>query len=185
AERLGKLRDLGKTIRTRVAHTIAKLPENALVFANLHPFDLDDSDLADPRAPLSGHAKRVVLEITERASLDGIKDARKKIAALRSLGFRIALDDLGAGHAGLSTFAKVEPDMVKLDMSLTRGADKEPIRRQVIASMVELCRKLKMEVVTEGIETPEERDAIVGAGCDLLQGYLFARPSREIFTAKF
>ena len=70
-------------------------------------------------------------------------------------------------------------------MSLTRGADKEPIRKQVIASMIELCRKLKMEVVTEGIETAAERDAIVDAGCDLLQGYLFARPSRENFTAVF
>lgn len=185
AERLGKLHDLGRRIRGAVATAIPRLPGGSEVFANLHPFDLEDADLYSPKAPLSLFSKRVVLEITERASLDTIGDARKKIAKLRELGFRIALDDLGAGHAGLSTFAKVEPDLVKLDMSLTRGADKEPIRKQVITSMVELCRKLNMEVVTEGIETPAERDAIASAGCDLMQGYLFARPSRERFEATF
>lgn len=185
AERLDRLHELGRTIRQKVAEALPRLPPDASVFANLHPFELDDDELISPKGPLAPHAKRVVLEITERASLDGIRDARGRIAKLREMGFRIALDDLGAGHAGLSTFAKVEPDLVKLDMSLTRGADKEPIRRHVIASMVELCAKLKMDVVTEGIETAAERDAILGAGCDLLQGYLFARPSRDSFVATF
>ena len=185
AERLGKLHDLGRRIRDSVAVAFPRLPAKSEVFVNLHPYDLEDLELYSASAAMSAFAPRIVLEVTERASLDTIPDARRKIAKLRTLGFRIALDDLGAGHAGLSTFAKLEPDLVKLDMSLTRGADREPIRKQVIASMVDLCKKLQMEVVTEGIETAAERDAIVDAGCDLLQGYLFARPSRENFTAIF
>jgi EAL domain-containing protein (putative c-di-GMP-specific phosphodiesterase class I) len=126
--------------------------------------------------PLAARASEVVLEITERASLEGIPDFRSRILNLRDLGYRIAVDDLGAGYAGLNTFAALEPDVVKLDMTLVRNADSEPVKRKLIGSMATLCRDLGIQVVAEGIETKAERDTVVDLGCDLLQGFFIGRP---------
>jgi EAL domain-containing protein (putative c-di-GMP-specific phosphodiesterase class I) len=185
AERLGMLPVLGQRIRQKVSEAIPGLPTQSDVYVNLHPLDLEDPELLSGGSPLAAFSKRVVLEITERASLDSIPNSRQKIAGLRAMGYRIAVDDLGAGYAGLSTFAALEPDVVKLDMSLTRDVDREPVRLHLVRTMVDLCRNLKMQVITEGVETQGERDAIAGTGCDLMQGYLFARPSRTTFTAAF
>jgi EAL domain-containing protein (putative c-di-GMP-specific phosphodiesterase class I) len=183
AEKLDRAQELGRAIRGGVAKAIELLAPDQKLFVNLHPRDLEDRSLYTQQDPLAKHASRVVLEVSERASLDLVKDARTRIASLRSLGYKIAMDDLGAGHAGLATFAHLEPDVVKLDMALVRGSDKEPLRRKLIRSISELCRDLQMEVITEGIETAPERDAVVGAGCDLLQGYLFGRPEKIMAPA--
>ena len=121
-------------------------------------------------------ASRVVLEVTEREALDGIPDLRERVRSLRSLGYRLAVDDLGAGYAGLSSFAVLEPDIVKIDMSLVRAVDREPLKSRLIDSIVTLCRDLGPLVVAEGIETSAERSVLVELGCDLLQGYLIGRP---------
>jgi EAL domain-containing protein (putative c-di-GMP-specific phosphodiesterase class I) len=145
---------------------------------NLHASDLEDEHLADPAAPLAAHAGRVVLEITERAALDGVQGVPERLAALRRLGYRVAVDDLGAGYAGLASFPALQPEVVKLDMALVRNVDQSPLQQRVIRSVVELGRELRMMVVSEGIETPAERDALAALGCDVFQGYLFARPAR-------
>jgi EAL domain-containing protein (putative c-di-GMP-specific phosphodiesterase class I) len=118
----------------------------------------------------------VVLEITERASLDDVPEARTKVAELREMGFRIALDDLGAGYAGLTSFAQLEPEFVKLDMSLVRDIHKSSVKQKLVRSMTELCKDMGVTVIAEGIELEEERDSIVDLDCDLLQGYFVARP---------
>jgi EAL domain-containing protein (putative c-di-GMP-specific phosphodiesterase class I) len=174
AERTGRLHDLGRAIRTAVANRTSD--SAGLMFVNLHPLDLEDEELSSPTSALSRVAHRVVLEITERASLDGVRDVGARIAALRKLGFKIALDDLGAGYAGLTSFTQLRPDFVKLDMSLVRGIDEDLTKQRVVGTMTTLCRELGMLVVAEGIETAAERDAVLRLGCDLLQGYLFARP---------
>jgi EAL domain-containing protein (putative c-di-GMP-specific phosphodiesterase class I) len=146
------------------------------LFVNLHPRDLEHPSLLDPNAPLAAVAKRVVLEITERASLGGIADVPNRIAQLRALGYRIAIDDLGAGYAGLTSFAVLEPDVVKLDMTLVRDTDTKPTKQKVIASLCGLCHELGMLVVAEGIETPGELACVRELGCDLFQGFALARP---------
>jgi EAL domain-containing protein (putative c-di-GMP-specific phosphodiesterase class I) len=176
AERLARIHDLGRTIRSRAAQPVAQMPEGAMLFVNLHTQDLLDPDLFDPRSPLALIADRVVLEITERASLHQIRDVTSRVARLREMGFRLAVDDLGAGYAGLNSFAQLEPEVVKLDMALVRGVHLQPTKLTLVRTMIAMCRELGMQVVAEGIETAEERDAIVDAGCDLLQGYLFAKP---------
>jgi EAL domain-containing protein (putative c-di-GMP-specific phosphodiesterase class I) len=95
---------------------------------------------------------------------------------LRRLGYRLAVDDLGAGYAGLTSFAALNPHVVKLDMSLVRGADHEPVKQRVIASMTSLCKEFGIMVVAEGIETTAERDTVIALGCDLVQGFLLGRP---------
>jgi EAL domain-containing protein (putative c-di-GMP-specific phosphodiesterase class I) len=178
AERLGRLEQLGQKIRTAACDPVAKADPLALFFVNLHARDLMDDTLLSPDAPLSSIASRVVLEVTERASLDEVKGLRGKIAALRRMGFRLAIDDLGAGYAGLTSFATLEPEFVKLDMSLVRDVDKNPMKAKLIHSMTLLCKDLGMMVVAEGVETQSERDLLVALGCDLLQGYLLAKPGR-------
>jgi EAL domain-containing protein (putative c-di-GMP-specific phosphodiesterase class I) len=176
AEKLDLTRELGRIIRRHIADLIPSAPASALAFVNLHPADLDDPELSDPAGPLSRFAERIVLEVTERAALDEIPGLAARIARLRGLGFRIAVDDLGAGYAGLSTFASLEPDVVKADMSLIRDIHKSAVKQKVVGSIVALCQDLRIQFVAEGIETAPERDCVTSLGGDSLQGYLFARP---------
>jgi EAL domain-containing protein (putative c-di-GMP-specific phosphodiesterase class I) len=176
AERLGCLDLLGRTVRARACGPIAATSTDALLFVNLHVTDLLDPTLSSQASPLSKIAHRVVLEITERASLDDIKDARTRVASLRDMGFRIAVDDMGAGYAGLTSFAMLEPEIIKLDMSIVRDVHQTRTKQKIIRSMTALAKDMGMLVVAEGVETVEERDTLIELGCDLLQGYLFARP---------
>jgi EAL domain-containing protein (putative c-di-GMP-specific phosphodiesterase class I) len=180
AERLGRLRDLGRAVRASVGNTIPKMPLGMLAFVNLHADDLLDDDLYDPASSLAKSAHRVVLEVTERASLDDVTDLVERMSRLRRMGYRIAVDDLGAGYAGLSSLARLEPEVIKLDMSLVRGIDGSPVKRQLVESMVQLAKQLKMKAVAEGVETFDELQTLVAIGVDLVQGYYLARPQREL-----
>jgi EAL domain-containing protein (putative c-di-GMP-specific phosphodiesterase class I) len=175
AERLGRVRELSRRIRASVAVTAKRTP-GVMFFVNLHPDDLLDEALYDPGSALGPLAPEIVLEITERSPLEGIPDVRERVRRLRALGFRLAVDDLGSGYSGLSSFASLEPDFVKLDRGLVAGLDREPIRQKLVSSIVSASRDLGITVVAEGIETKAERDAASEAGCDLMQGFLFRRP---------
>ncbi|MEP7122189.1 MAG: EAL domain-containing response regulator [Byssovorax sp.] len=179
AERLGKLQDLGRAVRAHVAGSLDDAPPGARIFVNLHPRDLADPELYTKGAPLSRHAGRVVLEITERASLDQIDDLPRRARQLREMGFLLAIDDLGAGYAGLTAFTQLCPEVVKLDMSLIRDVEQSLVKRKLISAMLTLCREMGILVVAEGVETPAERDALAELGCVLMQGYLFSQPTRE------
>jgi EAL domain-containing protein (putative c-di-GMP-specific phosphodiesterase class I) len=177
AERLERLAALGRGVRAHAARVIASAPaERGLVFINLHLHDLFDKQLLSPFAPLSKVASRVVLEITERTSLEGQLDLRYRVAELRELGYQIAIDDLGGGHARMGTFTPLDTDFVKLDMSLVRDVDKHKMKQRLIGSVTQLCREQGTQVIGEGVETEAEAEVLVDLGCDLLQGYLIARP---------
>ncbi len=176
AERLGRTDELGQAIRERAVAPMRSRLGIGTLFINLHPRDLMDAQLYDPEAPLSQFAPYVVLEITERASLEEVSDLPDRVSQLRKMGFRIAVDDLGSGYAGLSSFVALQPEIVKLDISLVRHVDREPLRRQLVRSLTELCRKMDIRVVAEGIETEAERDVLTELDCDLLQGFLLGRP---------
>jgi len=179
AEHLGRLRELGEAVRAKVAQVVdAGAASDASFFVNLHSADLNDDALYAADASLSKIASRVVLEITERASLDAVKNVPARVAKLKALGFRIAVDDLGAGYAGLTSFTQLDPDVAKLDMSLVRGIDTDLRRQTIVRSMKQLCDQLGVLVIAEGIETAAERDTLCELGCDLFQGYFFARPDR-------
>jgi len=178
AERLGRLHELGRTIRGQIATSIRVGSPPGHLFVNLHPTDLEDAGLYEEAAPLWPFASQVVFEITERAALDTIPDLPARMARLRELGYRIALDDLGAGYAGLSSFTQLEPDVVKVDMSLIRGIEASAMKQKLVGSIVSLCAELRIMIIAEGIETANERDVLVGLGGDLCQGYLFAKPGR-------
>lgn len=178
AERLGRLESVGRRVRELAPLPLAQAPAGAALFVNLHATDLLDERLYDPAAPLTEVSRRVVLELTERAALDHIPDTAERIARLRALGFRIAVDDLGAGYAGLTSFAQLEPEVVKLDLSIVRGIDSNSVKQKLVRAMVGVCHDMDKLVVAEGVETSSERAELLELGCDLLQGFLLARPGR-------
>jgi EAL domain-containing protein (putative c-di-GMP-specific phosphodiesterase class I) len=171
--------ELGRAVRELCADAAANIPRGAALFVNVHATDLFDAELFSSSSPLSSYADNVVLEITERGAIDEVGDIGARMRRLRSLGYRLAIDDLGAGYAGLSSIATLEPDFVKLDMSLTRDLSSSPVRQSLVASMVTACRESGMKLVAEGVETVHELAKLTELGCDLLQGYHFARPSAD------
>ena len=171
--------ELSRAIYASVASRASKLRPDLLLFVNVHPPDLLDPTLYGDGSPLAKCAARVVLEMTERASLDRLGDIGPAVTDLRRLGYRVAVDDLGTGYAGLSSFTHLTPDYVKLDRSLVTGIDKSPTKRRVVHAMYKLCAELGMAVISEGVETTEEKEALRPLGADFLQGYLFARPTEE------
>ncbi len=176
AEQLGRVEEVGRVVRARVAERFVDGDPPASIFVNLHPRELYDPDLVARHGVLVPHAGRIVLEVTERAALHGDPVVATRIAELRAMGFRIAIDDLGAGYASLASFAMLQPEVVKIDMSLVHGIDSESLKSRLVRTIVDLCRDMGILVVAEGVETVEQRDAVVEIGCDLLQGFLFARP---------
>jgi EAL domain-containing protein (putative c-di-GMP-specific phosphodiesterase class I) len=181
AERLGRIHDLGRTVRAAVARAAPAVPDDVLIFVNVHGLELTDEDLFSDSCALAPLAPRIVLEITERIGLDSVAGPAR-VAMLRQRGYRIAVDDLGAGYAALGALATLEPDIVKLDMSLVRDIDRHPTKRRVVGAIATLCRELGSRVVAEGVETQAEFGTVREAGIDLIQGYLLARPAREIIA---
>lgn len=174
AQRLDRIFEVSRRIREIAADTMRQRDE--LLFVNLHPRDLLDDDLYDPRSALSAIGSRVVLEITERASLDGIDGLRERVNKLRDLGFRIAIDDFGAGYSGLSSFCSLQAEVAKIDMSLVRDVDRTPTKQRLVRSFTEACRDLGILFIAEGVETEAELATLKDLGCDRFQGYLFSKP---------
>ena len=96
---------------------------------------------------------------------------------LRARGYRIAVDDLGAGYSGLNNLATLRPEFVKIDMSLIRDIHKDQRKLNLVQSLVDFANKANMLIVAEGVETEEEAAAATSAGCHMLQGYLLGRPA--------
>ena len=177
AERLDKIHLLGRTVRRAVHKAAVDAPDGVLLFVNVHGLELTDEQLFSSEYGLAPIAKRVVLEITERTGLDAAAGPTR-VAMLRKLGYRIAVDDLGAGYAALGALATLEPEIVKLDMSLIRDIERHPVKQRVVAAIANLCRELGSRVIAEGVETQAELETCTNAGVDLIQGYLLAKPAR-------
>jgi EAL domain-containing protein (putative c-di-GMP-specific phosphodiesterase class I)/CheY-like chemotaxis protein len=184
AEQLGRVHDLGRAVRSAVAPMVFKAPSE-FVFVNLHPLDIMDTELFAEASPLSAVASKVVLEITERASLDNAEHLRRQVEKLRSLGYLLAVDDLGAGYAGLTSILHIKPDVVKFDMIFTRGIDQDPIRKKLVSSMAAGFHQMNIITIAEGVETVAERDTLIECGVDAMQGYLFAKPGLPFPVAQW
>ncbi len=182
ATQLGRMSTLGRRVRSLVGQALARQSHIGNIFVNLHPDDLLDIDLVAEASPLTAIAKRVVLEVTERASLAPSSQLAGRIERLRGLGFRLAIDDIGAGYSGLTSFADLTPEVVKIDMSLVRDVHLSTLKQRTIAALCNLCHEVGAKVVGEGVETEPEREHLVALGCDLLQGFLVGRPSPNLPT---
>jgi len=122
--------------------------------------------------------KNIIFEFTENEQLD-TDHLFNILQTYRDMGFRTAIDDFGAGHAGLALLAEFQPDIAKLDMALIRGIDTDTARQKIVKHTVSMLRDLGVTPLCEGIETVEELHTLKDLGVDLMQGYLIARPAFE------
>jgi EAL domain-containing protein (putative c-di-GMP-specific phosphodiesterase class I) len=172
-----KEKDCGRLGRLVRQIAVAKCPELPL-FLNVHPQELNDYWLVRPDDPLAFHPQGVYLEVTESAAIDFFDLCVGVLREVRSrTGAKLAVDDLGAGYSNLKRIVDLEPDVVKLDIQLTRGVDKNPRQRFLIKQLVILCSGLGAKIVAEGIETNDELAALRDAGVQFGQGYLLAKPA--------
>lgn len=121
--------------------------------------------------------ERIIFEVTEGERIEDQAHLRNIIAHYKQQGFCTAIDDFGAGYAGLNLLADFQSDMVKLDMALIRDIDKDRTRRAITHGILQMCRDLGIRVIAEGVETREEYLTLRDFGIDLFQGYYFARPA--------
>ncbi|MFC4174581.1 EAL domain-containing protein [Microvirga sp. GCM10011540] len=126
---------------------------------------------------------RIMFEFTENERMSDTGHVARIIAEYKRLGFITAIDDFGAGHAGLNLLARFQPDLIKIDMELIRGIGDSAARRAIVAGIMLMARTLDIAIIAEGIETPAELRALRDAGIRLFQGYLFAKPVIEQLPA--
>lgn len=126
---------------------------------------------------------RIIFEAVEGEQVNDGKWLAEILGEYKRIGFKTAIDDFGAGFAGLNLLADFQPDMVKLDMALVRGIDQDVPRRTIVSGVVSNCRQLDIEVIAEGIETRDEAQCLADLGIRLMQGYWFARPQFERASA--
>lgn len=122
---------------------------------------------------------RIIFEFTEDQQIREPERVREILQAYRKMGFKTAIDDFGAGYAGLNLLADFQPDLIKLDMGLIRGVDLDLVRQAIVHGIVVVCERLGIRVIAEGVETDGEYRALANLGIELFQGYLFARPMFE------
>ena len=121
---------------------------------------------------------RIIFEFTENEQLD-TAHVLNILRSYRDMGFKTAIDDFGAGHAGLALLAKFQPDIVKLDMELIRGIDGDLVKRTIVKNTIRMLDDLGITPLCEGIETSEELYVLRDLGVELMQGYLLAKPAFE------
>ncbi len=178
AEAHGMLGRLADRVATAAADWLRELPPQRTLFINAHPGELADLAAVQRRfASLLPSANRLVIEITERSNVLEQTDWRAAIEWLSDAGFRIAIDDLGSGYNSLSVLAELQPAFMKVDMSIVRNIDREERKQRLVELLTRFAQATDSRVVLEGIETEAEASTARRLDVDLLQGYLFGRPS--------
>ncbi len=122
--------------------------------------------------------ERIIFEFTEDEKVDA-NHLLNILRTYRAMGFKTAIDDFGAGYAGLGLLSKFQPDIVKLDMELVRGVDRDQVKQRIVKSMLKLMSDLGIQTICEGVETQDELHALQDLGATLIQGYALARPAFE------
>lgn len=181
AEQFGQLFALEQACRAKAVETVGSLATGQHLFLNIHPRTVVDPTFAPGKTLelLEAHGlspEDIVFEITERHCIKDFTSFHKTLDHYRSQGFRIAVDDAGTGYSGLSTVAALKPDFIKVDMSLVRDVDKDPVRRALMETMVTLAGRIGSEIIAEGIETKGEARALTEIGVHYGQGYYLSRP---------
>ncbi|NJN14358.1 MAG: EAL domain-containing protein [Planctomycetes bacterium] len=169
--RAGEARLLRAALFRSAREALERLPSHTRLFLNVARADLEDGLFL----ALAEEAPRVVLELDEEERPEAV---RPSLQEYRRRGFRIALDDFGAGSMAWHGLATLSPDLIKLDRSMIQGLATESLRREAVSALLRLGRRTGIEVICEGVERPEERDLLLELGADLMQGFLFgvARP---------
>lgn len=163
------------------ASTTAKLSINFMPNAVYEPRACIRATLATA-AKTQFNPRRLMFEFTENERMSDVEHVANIVAEYKRMGFLTALDDFGAGYAGLGLLAKFQTDLIKIDMELLRGIDGSSARQAVVAGIVGIARQLDITVLAEGVETEAELMALKSVGISLFQGFYFAKPQLETFA---
>ena len=177
ASRLDLREELDLATAGAVLDLLDVVPADVAVTINLGPDTLVTDRLVDLLAGRELH--RIVVEITEHARVTDYDALAAALRPYRDRGLRLAVDDAGAGYASLCHVLSIDPDLVKVDMALTRGADQDLARRTLLSALATFADGVGCRLVAEGVETAAELAAVAGCGISLVQGYALARPSTE------
>ncbi|MCL5982685.1 MAG: EAL and GGDEF domain-containing protein [Firmicutes bacterium] len=181
AEEVGLLFPAEKVCREKAISCIGDLDAEQKLFLNVHPRTMSDPNFikGETLQILRNHGlapRNIVFEITERHSIGDFSSFKQLIENYRSQGYRIAIDDVGAGFSGLQTIAEIRPDFIKIDMSLVRNIDSILSRQAVVEALISLAGNINSRVVAEGVETQQELNTLLLKGVHYAQGYYLARP---------
>jgi EAL domain-containing protein (putative c-di-GMP-specific phosphodiesterase class I)/GGDEF domain-containing protein len=157
-------------------HPAQKLFVNCSVHGFVDP-ELVSAAILDEVRKAGRDPRDIVFEVTERVAITEWKQFRAILAALRRIGFAIAIDDMGAGYSSLQAVAEIEPDYLKFDISLVRDIHLSPIKRNLLETLVVLAEKIHARVIAEGVESAEEFQALRAMGVTFAQGFYFAVPA--------
>lgn len=184
AEKLNVLRDVSFDIHRAAMRRVDNLERGQKLFINLHPRDfIEYENLDDPTNPFYGaDLSKLVLEITERYLLQPDDRIHSIIRFFKGLGAGIALDDLGSGFSNLEVLTSLEPDYIKLDISLIREIHRNKSKQKLIKSLLYYCEQIGCACIAEGIETEEEYGVLSELDCSLIQGFYLARPGPRFMT---
>lgn len=159
AQETGSLQMLEQLSLKKALAGSGKLQPQQKIFVNINAHSLSSFSspyLAEISQTNGLSARNIVFEITERTSIQDFNNFKKKLAILRKKGFSIAIDDAGAGYSSLQAIAELQPDYIKLDMSLIHGIDKDPVKEALVETFVTFAKRINAILIAEGIETKEE-----------------------------
>ena len=174
AEEADLIWELSRLCRSRALEGLESyLKPGELLFINVDPHDFSDPLFGEKEV---AHPGRVVLEITERTAIKDYPKFRERLKVLREMGYRFAVDDAGSGYAGLGSIANLEPDFIKLDISLINAIDTNFIKQNLVETMVKFANDHGAMVIAEGVERAEEFKTVRDLGVHLVQGFFLHRP---------
>ncbi|MDD3375561.1 MAG: EAL domain-containing protein [Candidatus Omnitrophica bacterium] len=183
ALRFGFYKELEMTCWKKAFEVLSSGSYSNRIFLNCNPYLVESAEFLTIKSLISDYnisSKDVVLEITERS---GITDYRMFFDRLREYqkdGLCVAIDDVGGGYASFESIVEISPNLVKIDISIIRDLDKNPLKASVVKFIIGFCKENNIISVAEGIERKEELDVLLDLGVDAGQGYFLGMPSPEI-----
>ena len=182
AEEADLIWELSRLCRSRALEGLESyLQAGESLFINVDPHDFSDPLFGENEV---AHPERVVLEITERTAIKDYPKFRERLKGLREMGYRFAVDDAGSGYAGLGSIANLEPDFIKLDISLITGIDTNFIKQNLVETMVKFANDHGAMVIAEGVERAEEFMTVRNIGVHLVQGFFLHKPGKQMLSHK-
>jgi diguanylate cyclase (GGDEF)-like protein len=181
ATRAGRLAELDLLCRRVVINRYAQLNLPGRLFINVDPYSLMHEHFREgltlefvEQARLN--PSQLIIELTETHPVEDVRLMQQAMIHYREMGFRVALDDLGAGYSGLKLWSEIRPDIVKIDRHFIQGVDQDRTKQQFVSTILKTATALGCRVITEGVETEGEYATLRKIGVEMLQGYYFCRP---------
>lgn len=162
---------------------LAELPPSMSISINASPQTIISSEFSALLA--SAALNRIILEVTEQEAVHSYPAMIKQLNPLRKDGLRLAVDDMGAGFSSFQHLLDMRPDIIKLDMSLSRGIDSDPARRALASALIVFAKDIGSDLVAEGVETSQEMRSLRGLGVTIIQGYYISRPVPSAEISQF